>query len=207
MPLPLTAQPGGIPSTSLPDGTPAGLLAGKAGEAVVSELHGKYYTSNYRNRVYLSAGAAAGTTIPISSTTAPTFTLYNPIGSGVVAEVIHINVSILNATTVVSGIGIGSLTQLLVAPTSVTAIPIVSGNGLSVSNPACQLWSAATLAAAATRFYTMFSVSATSGAFPNFNYQADGTILLQPGSLIFLCGTAAQTSASLNSICWSEFPA
>lgn len=193
-------------SSSAADGSNQPLLQGKAGEGVVTELHGKWYTSNYRNQVFMSGGAAAGTTIPASNATAATFTLYNPIGSGKVLELIKLNVSILNATTVVSGISLGLISGLLVAPTSVTAIPVVSANGLAVASPAGQLWSAATLAAAATRFFTLFSVSATSGAFPNFNYDFDGSLLLQPGSLVHVVGTAAQSSASLQSIVWAEYP-
>lgn len=197
----------GAPSnTSAADGANQPLLQGKAGEGIVAELHGKYYTSTYRGRTFLSAGAAAGTTIPVSSTTAPTFTLYNPIGSGIVVELISSQVSILNATTVVSGISLGMISGLTVAPTAVTAIPVVSGLGVGLATSIAQLWSAATLAAAASRFYTMFSISATSGAFPNFKHDFDGTLVLNPGSLVFLCGTAAQTSASLNSIAWCEYP-
>lgn len=194
-------------STSAADNSNLPLLQGKAGEGIVAELHGKWYTGAYRNMAFLSGGAAAGTTIPVSSTTAPTFTLYNPIGSGKVVELIKLNVSILNATTVVSSIALGMISGLLVAPTSVTAIPIVAANGLAVATPAAQLWSAATLAAAATRFFTLFSVSATSGAFGNNTYDFDGSVLLQPGSLVHVCGTAAQTSASLQSIAWAEWAA
>ena len=197
----------GAPSTnSINDGTNPVLLGGKAGEAIVSELRGKYFTANYRGKLFLSAGAAAGTTIPISSATAATTMLYNPIGSGVVLELIRVNVGILNATLVVSGISLGLISGLTVAPTGITAGAVVPGNlGAAFTNLGVYA-TAATLAAAATKFYNLFSVSATSGLGPNFDYQFDGQLLLQPGSLVHLCGTAAQTSASLNSIAWAEWP-
>ena len=43
----------GAPSNvSAADGTNAQILQGKAGEQVVTELHGKWYTSAYRGRVF-----------------------------------------------------------------------------------------------------------------------------------------------------------
>lgn len=208
MPIPITSLPNTIPNTSLADTAPVPVLSGKAGEIIDTKLHGKYYVSSYRKQNMLSAGAAVGTIIAVSSATKPNFVLYNPIGSGVVAEIEHVNVSWTVVTSVVSGISLGMITQLIVAPTSLTAIPIMSSYGGVVTNPSCQLFSRAKLAAAATRFFTLFSVSAVqSVALPNFMYQFDGTLALQPGSLVFLCGTVAQKNATLNSISWNEFPA
>lgn len=193
-------------NTSAADGASPVQIMGKQADAIVSELHGRAFTANYRGKVFLTAGAAAGTTIPVSSATAATTLLYNPIGSGIIIELLRVNVGILNATTVVSGISLGLISGLLVAPTAITAGAVVPGNlGSSAVNQAVYA-TAATLAAAATKFYNLFSVSATSGAFPNFDYEFRGELILQPGSLVHLVGTAAQTSASLNSLAWAEWP-
>lgn len=197
----------GAPSNaSAADTTNLPILQGKSGEAIVGELHGKWYTSAYRNRVFVGSTLAAGTTIPISSTTAPTFTLYNPLGSGVNVELISIDIGITNATTVVSPISLSYTSGLIVAPTGVTALPVnpalIGGSGKSQVN----LYSVATLAAAITTSFPLFSISATSGAFPPLHYDFDGKLLLAPGSLVFLSGTAAQTSASMNGAFWAEYP-
>ena len=193
-------------NTSYADGTSALALQGKAGELVATELHGKWYTAAYRGRVFTGNTAAAGTTIPISSATAATFTLYNPLGSGVNVELVSADVSILNATTVVSSIALGVISGLIVAPTVVTALTtyptLIGGSAVAQA----KLYSIATLAAAATLFIPLFSVSATSGAFPNFHYDFDGKLILAPGSLVHLVGTAAQTSASMNGFTWAEWP-
>ena len=194
-----------IPSSSVTDGTNPVALAGKAGEGIVAELHGKYYTAAYRGKHFMTQGAAAGTTIPVSSATAATFAFYNPIGSGVVAELGKLNIGILNATEVVSSIAWGIITGLIVAPTSVTAIPTGPAYLGSSAAALCSVYSAATLAAAATKFFDIFSVSATSGFGPNFNFDPEGSVLVGPGCLVHLVGTAAQTSASLNSLTWSEW--
>lgn len=205
MPVEYTlVNPPASPSAS--DGTNQPILGGKSGEQIFTELHGKFYTSTYRGRTFLGATAAAGTTIPISSTTAPTFTLFNPLGSGVNVELVAADIGITNATTVVSPILLGIISGLLLAPTGLTALTPINalvGNG---AVPQAKLYSAATLAAAATFFYPLFSVSAASGAFPLLHYDFDGKIILAPGSLCFLAGTAAQTSATSNGVTWSEYP-
>lgn len=193
-------------SISATDGTNPLVLQGKAGEILAAELHGKWYTASYRNRVFNASTVAAGTTIPISSTTAPTFTLYNPLGSGVNVELISTDVGLTNATSVVSPIALALTSGLVVAPTSVTAITPWSGNLGGSGVAQAKVYSAATLAAASTTFLNLFSVSATSGAFPNFHYDFDGKIIVAPGSLVYLVGTAAQTSGTLNSFSWAEWP-
>lgn len=198
---------GNVPSTSLGDNTNNAILQGKAGEVAVAELHQPGYLAAYRGRGFIASTAAAGVTIPISSTTAPTFTLYNPIGSGVVAELSLLNIGITNATTVVSPFLLAYISGLLVAPTATTARTINAAliGGGTVAQ--CQFFTAATLAAAATTFVTIGSVSAASGAFPNFNADFKGSLVLTAGSLVHVCGTAAQTSASTISLIYSEWPA
>ena len=72
---------------SIPPGTTPPLRQGQLGDLIVSELHGKYYETNYRQALFstfvnaytvVSTNAtplAAGTGLPIIS-------VYNPIGSG-----------------------------------------------------------------------------------------------------------------------------
>lgn len=196
-------------SASIPDGTSVNtFLQGKAAELVDAKLRGDYFTANYRGRMFWAATAAAGNTIPISSTTAPVFTLYNPFGSGTVVELLRLNIGITNATTVVSPLLLAYISGLLVGPTSVTSRAVTSANlGLATTTPVTQYYTAATLAAAATTFITIGSVAAAAGALPNYNYDLNGSVILQPGSLVHVCGTAAQTSASAISACFAEWPA
>jgi hypothetical protein len=205
--MPITFGQVGAPSnTSAADATNLPFLQGKAAEGVVTELHGKYYTANYRGRHFMTQGASAGVTIPVSSSTVPTFTVFNPIGSGIIMELGKLNIGINNATTVVSSIHWGIISGLTVAPTGVTAMATGTANIGGPGVPLGLVYSAATLAAASTKFFDLFSVSAAAGAFPNFNYDHEGSLILQPGSLVHLCGTAAQTNATLNSLTWSEWP-
>lgn len=194
-------------STSAADGFNAPLLQGKAGEGVVAELHGKWYTSCYRGRLFMAPTLAAGITIPSTTATAATYLLYNPIGSGVNMELTSINVGFGAATLVVGTISLGLQYGLQVAPTSLTALTATplsgTGKALGTAN------SAGTLAAAVptTGLYGLFGISATSGVLAPLQHEFDGKVVLPPGSLGSLCCTiAAQASASNVTAVWAEYP-
>ena len=191
--------------TSYPDGSVPTFLAGRSGEAINADLHGKFYTGAYRGKVFFASTAAAGTTIPISSATAATFVLYNPIGSGVNMELISYDSSVQSATVVVSSVMLGYAGNLIVAPTSVTALtpsPALVGSNAA---PQGKVYSVATIVAT-TVFYELGAYGATSGAFPSIHHDFDGKFVLAPGSLAHVCGTAAQTSASVQTMVWGEWP-
>jgi len=179
--------------------------AGASNEQLTSQLHGQWYNANRFHKVFHGNTTAAGTIVPISSTTAPTFTLYNPIGSGINVEMIAADVGATNATLVVSPILLGVIWGLTVAPTAGTPITPFAGL-LGQATAVSALYSALTLASAATNFFTLGHITATAGEVPLLHYDFQGALLLPPGSLVFLCGTAAQTSASANHFAWAEWP-
>ena len=56
---------------------------GKAGETIIAELHGRYYTQNYNQKLWI-ASLTTATAIPVAATNAsPQFLIWNPAGSGV----------------------------------------------------------------------------------------------------------------------------
>jgi len=202
----------GIPNTNAVDGTNPIVPQGKQGELLKADLHGKWWSAAYRGRVFVGGTAAAGTTIPISSATAATFVLFNPLGSGINVELISYDLGITVVTSVASPVLLGIITGLVLAPTGLTALtasPALLG-GSSVAQ--AKLYSVATLAAAATLFYTLGQITATNATAgnalgPNFHYEFEGRIGLAPGSLVHVCGTAAQTSPTTQTFAWAEWPA
>jgi len=90
-----------IPSTSLADNSTPDALAGKAGEAIVAELHGKYYTQTYRGNVFVGTTAIGGITPATSAATAEATT-----STGEASE------AYLEAATEVSGLS-GELNKLI----------------------------------------------------------------------------------------------
>ena len=66
--MPLNQIAVGPPSTaSYGDGAIVGALGGKQGDAIVSQLHGKYYTQASRGNVYYASNAGAGAVFTIFS--------------------------------------------------------------------------------------------------------------------------------------------
>jgi hypothetical protein len=194
------------PSASYTDGTYPFQTGGKQGDGLVSELHGKWYTAAYRNRVFFGSSLIAGVTIPVNTATAATFTLYNPIGSGVNVEMISVDIGWpAAATTVVASI-LGSISTQ--TPTSVTeggaTIKSIVGVGAG-GTAAAKLYTAATITAITTHI-PLFIVTTTAMAMVSSHYDFDGKLILAPGGLITLTSSPVQTGVAIPSFAWAEWP-
>lgn len=194
----------GAPSNnSLPDGNNAPVLQGKAGEQVVTELHGKWFTSAYRGRVFKTGVLIAGVTIPVNTTTAPTFTLFNPLGSGVNLELIGLDVGWPAAAASVVGTLLG--TTGVQTPTAVTAGNIyataIGGGGV----PQAKFYTAATIVAI-TQHMPLLNISTVTDTMNPSHVDFDGHIILTPGSLFTLTSTPVQTAVALPALSWAEYP-
>ncbi len=190
-------------NTSQPDGQAVAALGGKSAEQVVTELHGKWYTSAYRGRVFQTGVLIAGVTIPVNTTTAPTFTLYNPLGSGVNLELISLDVGWPAAAASVVGTLLG--TTGVQAPSSVTAgniySTLIGGGGV----PQAKFYTAATIVAI-TQHMPLITMSTVTDTMNPAHVDFDGRIILAPGSLFTLTSTPVQTAVAMPALSWAEFP-
>jgi hypothetical protein len=208
-------------NVSASDGTNLPALQGKQGDQIVSELHGKYYTQAYRGNVYWGSTALAGVTLPILSSTSPTFVLWNQSTTKNLS-IIRVQITPTTAMTTASGYGYAFLPNAgqglgtpVSAVTPITAtrgpvlIPTVAGAGNSVAVVA----SAATLGSAATMFRNN-GMSAGTGAItapaqqPIMSEDFDGTLILPPGCLMIVgttITTSGQTATGVTAI-WEEIP-
>jgi hypothetical protein len=208
---------------SLADGTNNAVLQGKQGDQIVSELHGKYYTQAYRGNVYWGSTALAGVTLPILSSTSPTFVLWNQSTTKNLS-LIRIQITPTTAMTTASGYGYAFLPNAgsavgtaapVSAVTPITAtrgpvlIPNVAGQGLSGAVVA----SAATLTSAATIFRNN-GMSAGTGAItapatqPILQEDFDGTLIIPPLCLMIVgttITTSGQSATGVTAI-WEEVP-
>lgn len=194
-------------STSYADGLEVFQLGGKQGEGLVSELHGKYFTANYRGKLF-SATAAAVTVPVIAASLASVFTLYNPPGSGVNMELVETSIINVLATTVVNGVGWYFSTAVLSAggtfTTAGTPQPLNAGSG----------------SAAAGKFYSSYTHSGTpvlidliggygaATATLTVSKFYDGRLILPPGIAMSVATTTnAGTGSGLTlSAVWQESP-
>ncbi len=195
----------GAPSTtSAADGSNQPILQGKLGEQIAAELHGKWFTAAYRAKAFIGSALIAGVTIPVNTTTAPTFTLFNPLGSGVVLELICLDVGWPAAATTVVATLLGSVSTQ--TPTAVTAggatIALPIGGG-SVAQG--KLYTAATIVAITTHI-PLLQITSTVDAMVASHYEFDGRVVIAPGGLITLTSTPVQTGVAIPSISWAEWP-
>lgn len=208
-------QPGGAAAIgpSLGTGAQPAMLGGASGEAVLAALHGQFYTSARGGRVQWVTTATAGTTIPVQAASlVSTFTLWNPLGSGVNVELITYSLAFEAATTVISDISLYfqlNVGTTVAVPGTLTALTIrngLLGGGLASQ---CTAYSAATLTGAATFLLkgpTLTGPTAVTSTQIGVRYDFLGTILVPPGTIITTAGNAAQTSAASQYLAWAEYP-
>lgn len=195
------------------DGSYPVALAGKQGELIASELHGKFYTTAYRGNLYWANRTAV--TIPqIASAVVSVFTLYNPPGSGVVAEIVDTEIGQVLATTVVDAVGwyfstaaltaLGTFTTPGVAGTNYGSARLGDAPGNKV-----QFFSAYTHSGTPVRADIIGSFGAVTNANSTLPAKVyDGRLILPPGIAMSVCmSTAAGTTSGLDvSARWAEFP-
>jgi hypothetical protein len=200
---------GNIPNTSLGDSANAPALQGKAGDLIASELHGKYYTSAYRGRLF-SASAAAVTVPVIASGLVSVFALWNPPGSGVNMEIVETTVSQVLAATVVDTVGWYYSTVAATAAGTFTTFGTVQSQivGNTPAN-AGRFLSAFTHSVTPTLIDIIGEFGATTNATTlPVTKLYDGRLILPPGiAMSVAMSTNAGTTAGLTVLAsWAEFP-
>ena len=206
-------QVGGIPNGSLGDNSQPTMLAGKAGEGVVTELHGKYYTQTYRGNLW-SANLVTPSAIPASATNAtPNFIIWNPAGNNTNVVFTRLNIGFAAGTGIAGQIGYWFLPQAgsglatagaMSAFTDVSSTQIqpgilgkryggsirfgtaatVTGTGQSV--PTLAKWASLSQGAPIT----------TTAAMYNLWEDFDGTFILPPNTALYLAANAAIAETS-----------
>ena len=201
-----------VATTSYSDGSQPAQSGGRQGEAAVAEIHGKWYTAGYRGVSFIASTLIAGTVVPISTATAATFGLYNPLGSGKNVELIAYDFALLAATAVVASLEFAVLTAVgggIALPTGITALtPLANPIGGPGLNSVATAFSAATVVAS-TKLISLgvsFGTTTETAGPAVVHRDFDGTIILAPGTLIHVTGNAAQSSAALQQLTWAEWP-
>ena len=199
----------GISNTSNADGSNPPQAFGKQADGLVSELHGKYYSANYRGKLF-NAQATIQTIPLVTTTMVSVFTLYNPPGSGVNMEMVDTIIADSNATTVVDVIGWYAGTAAQTAGgTFSTKGTVLSGIVSSSAANQGLFYSAYTHSGAPSRVDVIGSFGATTNANsqpPNKIY--DGRLILPPGLAMSLAASlaAASTTGADIQATWVEWP-
>jgi hypothetical protein len=207
----IASTPGQI---KLADGAPSQLdRAGREGDKIVSELHGRYYEKCSRGGIFLSQIDAltllATHASPLTAGTGtPIIGIYNPPQSGV-------NIAILkagHATT--SGTPGGPLKWNTVSnPQAITGTNAGSALsalvGSTIFSSAARLWNNTAVTGSATG--VMFrmqggpaAIAAGAGIYSSFEEHA-GDLVIAPGGMLALCCTAVGTTHIISAfVSWEE---
>ena len=198
----------GISSSSNADGSNPAQAFGKQADGLISELHGKYYTAAYRNRLFSAQATAVA--IPVTTTAmVSVFTLYNPPGSGINMEMVETTIANASATDVVDVIGwyAGTAAQTA-AGTFTTKGTVLSAIVGSQVLGGGQFYSAYTHSGN-SRVDVIGSFGATTN--PNSTPPQklyDGRLILPPGIAMSVgasLAAGATTGYDINAV-WAEWP-
>jgi hypothetical protein len=188
--------------TNTPDLTTAKARAGRQGDQIVSELHGRYYEQTFRENVFSCANQAAVTTTATLATTFTGLAIANPAGSGynLVVNKFTCAQFAVGAAAVV-GISVGSGA----AAGSLTIRNRKFGGRASVATA-----SASATIAAPILMVTAGSIGSVAttgyGLSQSIVVDLEGSLIIQPGYFMASDTSIATTTALIFSFCWEEVP-
>jgi hypothetical protein len=193
------------------DGVEEAIRLGKDCSAVVSHGNGRYYEPTSRGKVYTAMTSAAGTTIvaanvtPVAAAAATILSIYNPLNSGVNAQVLKTWLNFISGTP-----GAGAFVYNVAYGQNITAIQNNQGSaGLgAMSNlPSgatgavkTYVQTALTGGVAAQQLMRPMGASlfaaAIAGTTPALNFLdlVDGDLVLPPGALLSIAAPAVGTT-------------
>lgn len=197
-------------TTNTADGLVGNMNAGKQNEQLVSAIHGPWYYAGVRACSF-SFNVTAVTVPVIAATLASVFSLYNPVGSGKILELIDLDAGNLGAT-VIDVLGLywqGSpaadkatfTTPSVFGTNHFGASP---GRGTAVGVPFRALTHSGTPARIAV-LNSQNTTSVVTGTPIHFDF--NGKVVLYPGDVVSVASsTGAMTASSTDlSIRWAEW--
>jgi hypothetical protein len=190
--------------------------SGQLGDAIVSELHGRYYETTYRGNSFLLSVSTAAAVTAYSGGAAgtPMLAIFNPVGSGKNAVITKVSVGNVVAASAAGTVAFGLYfgTTATAITQSTTTLPWNMGTQLQSGSLMTGFRNVAlTGGAAANNVIPIASYYwATAAGAANVTPQVtdlEGSIIIPPGSYAALGGSAALTSATwIGSLQWEEVP-
>jgi hypothetical protein len=208
MALPIQTIVGG--NAAAATGTfPNNIRVGANGELSTGPLHGDYYESTVRNKVFAGSTITAVTTSAGFATTCTGCILSNPIGSTVNLAVRKFRYGAIVAQT--AALSLGLQTGYSASVNVVHTTPLVVASNF-VGQPAGVglLDSAATLPVAPTRVIlldTLLTGAITTQVLGGNNFDFADGIVIPPGGYVAVYTSAASVATSLAfGFTWEEVP-
>jgi hypothetical protein len=205
---------------SFSDGDDARALFGKTAEQMIAQQHESLYSLAYRGKVFHGyysdpSGQSYSIAIPITTTTTPSFILWNPKSSNINLVLIEYAVGWVSGTNVEGNVQLGILTNLhsqvsTGSPlTAFTDGPVI--NGLIAQGNSCRArFGVAATITAATQFYplgmNLMVLDAAKSTSVDLKYRFYGALILTPGTAAFSCASSATVAKYHQRISWYEYP-
>jgi hypothetical protein len=173
---------------------------------------GKYFDQVNAGRVFIGSTAAAGVAFPISTGTAVTCAVWNTSTTHD-AVLLRANVGYTSGTIALGEIGIANQAVGFNIATGAAMTAFTEGTpknaklGAGAGSRMKFTPSGATLAAGGTAVYwTGFSIESATAGLGIFNagIDLDGSVIVTPGQIAFVCGSIAQTGVFTISLMWAE---
>lgn len=199
----------------LGDGVNSVARAGKQGDTIVSELHGKDYEQAYRGKMCFSTTLARATSLAATSQVGNI--VRNPLSSGVNLVLRKWSIDVIVASATCLGFQLG-YTYQATDPTGLTASDAwgqtMFGAGAVAATAfnagQARAYAAATLLAAPLPFHILsINGAALNTVSSNVNAgDLDGAYVVPPGGIVAICaiGAAAAASGVSSTLIWEEVP-
>ena len=200
MSLPINALVGGSsPAVAGTSPSNFALRVGPSSEAVVQELHGRYYETTVRKAQYGGANLAGVTTTVGFATTYTGFCLTNPIGSTVNLVLNKVSYGSLVAQTGALVLGIMTGYSASTAVTQTTPL-VPTSNFVGNTTGTGVIASAVTMPVAPTRLLlldTILTGAITTVTTGGKVVDLEGSIVIPPGGYAAFYTSAASVASSL----------
>jgi hypothetical protein len=196
----------GPQGVALGDGTDTPARAGRTGDLIITELHGRYFEQTRSNRMF-SAANQASQALSVGLATAYTgCLLYNPPGSNKALVPNFVKFALLSATTFAAIGLLGGWAAAGGVTTQTTAIPIQSNQIGNLSKGVGIALSSATIVT--PTYIAMLTDSNQTTAVPNPTVPVDlgGVFIILPGGFIGFSGNAVGTGFGFMSWCEVDLP-
>jgi hypothetical protein len=189
--------------------------SGQLGDAITSQLHPRYYETNYRNNLFgLSVStAAAVTAFAGAAGGTPMLAVFNPSGSGKNAVILKASVGTVVAASAAGTVSFGlwfgttaAITQATVVTPWSMSTQLQSGSVMTgFRNVALTSGSAASNVIPVSSYY--WATGAGAALVTGGPIDLEGSLIIPPGAYVALGGSAALTSATwIGSLQWEEVP-
>lgn len=195
-------------SSAVPDGGPLVFASlGRHAEQLVDQLHGEYFYPTLRGLGY--SFDVTGVTVPvIAASLVSVFSLWNPPGSNVIAELVDVDIDQVLAATVVNTFGWYYSSGASAQASTFTTIGTAKSRRVGDA-PANKVlpYSALTHSGTPVRADIIGGHGATTNNV-QLHKEYNGRLLLPPGVVISLAAsTGANTASGLGlGVSWIEWP-